>query len=49
MLANAQGRLMKTHFPLMLKGSKYAERFPIGDMEIVKTAPRQAFLDYYYD
>jgi zinc protease len=48
-LANAQGRLMRYHFPKMLNYSRYVDRHPIGDMEIVRTAPRQAFLDYYYD
>jgi zinc protease len=49
MLANAQGRMMRFHLPKMLENSRYADRFVIGDMEIVRTAPRQAFIDYYYD
>ena len=27
--------------------SRIAHRLPIGDMEIVKTAPRQRFVDFY--
>ena len=48
-MANAQGRSMNYHFPNMLAGSKYAVRMPIGLTEIIKTAPREAFLEYYYD
>ena len=48
-MANANGRATNYHFPKILKGSKYAERLPIGLTEVVKTAPKQAFLDYYYD
>ncbi|ESQ73833.1 pitrilysin family protein [Asticcacaulis sp. AC402] len=32
-----------TTFP----GQKYADRFPIGTPEIIKTAPRESFVDYY--
>ena len=46
---NAQSRLMDIHLPVIFKGSKFAERMPIGKEEIIMNAPRQAFLDYYDD
>lgn len=45
----ANMRLMEKHFSVLLKGSKYADRMPIGTEEIIKTAPKQAFLNYYND
>jgi zinc protease len=48
-MANFQGRLLNAHLPKLLTGSKYADRMPIGLMDVVRTAPKQAFLDYYYD
>jgi zinc protease len=48
-MANAQGRATNFHIPNMFKGSKYAERLPIGLTDVIKTAQKQAFLDYYYD
>jgi zinc protease len=48
-MANAQGRLTSKQLPEILAGSRYADRMPIGDTNVIKTAPRQAFLDYYYD
>ncbi|MDR0927800.1 MAG: insulinase family protein [Ignavibacteria bacterium] len=47
--ANAQGRLSNKHLPRMLAGSQYAVRMPIGLTEVIKTAQRQAFVDYYTD
>jgi zinc protease len=40
---------MNIHVPKILAGSKYAVRMPIGLMDVVRTAPRQAFIDYYHD
>ena len=48
-MANAYGRATNYHIPNMLAGSKYAVRMPIGLTKVIETAPRQAFLDYYYD
>ena len=45
----AQDRLMKQHFPYLLKGSKYADRDVIGDTAIILHAPRETFLRYYKD
>jgi len=45
----AQQRLMDQHFPVILYGSKFAERMPIGIEEVISTAPRQVFVDFYND
>lgn len=41
------GRLTKAIIPVLLGDSRYAERLPIGDMDIVRTAPREAFSRFY--
>ncbi len=43
----AQARLREHWWPVLSEGSKYAERLPIGSMEVVKEAPRERFLDFY--
>ena len=43
----ANQRVMKTHFPNLLKGSKYADRLPIGDTAVILHAPRERFMDLY--
>ncbi len=43
----AQGRASDAEFPFIFAGSKYAERLPIGDPEIVKTVPRSRVVDFY--
>ena len=45
----AEDRMMKKWLPLLFKGSLYAERFPIGDMEIVRNAPYSEFRKFYRD
>ncbi|MBM2813613.1 MAG: peptidase domain protein [Ignavibacteria bacterium] len=45
----ANERVMKQHYPVIFKGSKYADRLPIGDTSIILNAPREAFLRYYHD
>ena len=40
-------RMLKKSLPEILPNSRIAERLPIGKMEIIKTAPRQAFVDFY--
>lgn len=47
--AGAQQRLMDQHFPVILKGSKYADRMPIGTEEVIKGAQRDLFLEFYND
>ncbi len=43
----AQGRANDAEFPFILKGSKYAERLPIGSPEIVKSVSRERVVDFY--
>jgi len=45
----AEDRMMKKWLPVLLRGSRYAERLPIGDMDIVKNAPYSEFLKFYRD
>ena len=45
----AQRRMMQEYIPVLLKGSKYAERLPIGKMEVVKNCPYDTLRRFYYD
>jgi zinc protease len=45
----AFARINDKQWPVMFKGSKYAERLPIGLPEILKKAPRDALVRYYKD
>jgi zinc protease len=40
-------RLMQQQFEELLPDSLIAKRFPIGEEEIIKTAPRERFVDFY--
>ena len=40
-------RMMLKQFQTMLPGSLIGERFPIGVEEVIKTAPRERFVDFY--
>jgi zinc protease len=42
-------RMMTEYFPKLLNGSMYGKRIPIGKEEVIKTAPRKAFADFYRD
>lgn len=42
-----QGRYLDILYPTLLKNSRYAERLPIGDMDIVKNCDPQKLRDYY--
>ena len=42
-------RMMTEYFPKLVNGSMYGKRIPIGKEEIIKTAPRKAFVDFYKD
>jgi zinc protease len=37
------------YFPVLTNGSMYGERIPIGKEDIIKTAPRKVFSDFYTD
>ncbi len=40
-------KLREQLFPVIMPGNKYAERFPIGTMEVIDNFPYQALKDYY--
>jgi zinc protease len=40
-------RVSHAQFNIFAKGQKVADRFPIGDLKIVNTAPRDRFVDFY--
>lgn len=43
----AQGRLNDKQLPVIFYGSRYAERLPIGKVEIIENIPREQFIDFY--
>ncbi|HIL70671.1 MAG TPA: insulinase family protein, partial [Verrucomicrobia bacterium] len=43
----AQGRIRDKQIPVLFHASRYADRLPIGKVDIIKSAPREQFLDYY--
>src|SRR3954464_14954504 len=43
----AFARMQDKHFPMMFKGSAYADRLPIGTAENLKTAPLSAIKRFY--
>jgi zinc protease len=45
----AQSRVRDKQFPVLFRGSRYAERLPIGDKQTLETAPRSALVRYYRD
>ncbi|MFN3952141.1 MAG: M16 family metallopeptidase [Thermaurantimonas sp.] len=42
-------RINKRTFPVIYRGSRYPERFPIGKTDIIQNAPYEAFTRYYND
>ncbi|MCX6208066.1 MAG: insulinase family protein [Bacteroidetes bacterium] len=42
-------RMVAQYFPKMLNNAIYGKRLPIGTEEVIKTAPRKAFSDFYND
>ncbi len=45
----AQARIQDKQFPVLFKDSRYAERLPIGEKEILEGAPHDAFRRFYAD
>lgn len=45
----AQERMMQKYVPVILKDSRYAERLPIGKMEVVENCPYDTLKQFYYD
>lgn len=46
---NASGRIREKLIPMLLAGSQYAKRLPIGDMDIVRNAKPEAFSRFYQE
>ena len=40
-------RSAKAQFALLASGQRLASRLPIGDMDIIRTAPRERFVEFY--
>ena len=45
----AQDRMMKKYIPIILKGSRYAERLPIGKMSVIDSCPYSVIHRFYDD
>ena len=45
----AEARMQDETYPVLFHGSRYAERRPIGDMDIVATAPPETLRRFYDD
>lgn len=45
----AQARMRQEYFPVLFKGSRYAERLPIGEVEIIKNADYATIKRFYED
>ncbi len=43
----AEDRMMQKYLPVLLKGSRYADRLPIGKIDIIKTFPYDTLRDFY--
>jgi len=46
---DADSRMQDKQFPVIFKGSKYAERLPIGDMDIIKSFEHPLIKKFYKD
>lgn len=45
----ADDRMSKRFFPVIFKGSKYAERMPIGKIEVIQNFKHETIREYYKD
>lgn len=45
----AQARISDQQIPVLFSGSRYAERLPIGDTAVIRTAPPEALRRFYQD
>jgi zinc protease len=45
----AAARMLDVQLPVLLKGSRYAERLPIGKPEIIRTFPHERLKKFYTD
>ncbi|MCL2246748.1 MAG: insulinase family protein [Lentimicrobiaceae bacterium] len=45
----ADDRMRKKWFPVVFNGSRYADRLPIGTLEVLENFKHQTLKDFYYD
>lgn len=45
----AQARMFDQHYPVLLHGSQYAERLPIGLMSVIENADYETIKRYYHE
>jgi zinc protease len=45
----ANDRMRKIYFPIIFKGSKYADRVPIGTYDILQNFKHETLREFYYD
>ncbi|KAF5748513.1 putative Mitochondrial-processing peptidase subunit beta mitochondrial [Tripterygium wilfordii] len=45
---NASGRMQEAHWVLMMEGSKYAERIPIGTEKVIRTVSPETVKQFYH-
>ncbi len=45
----AQARIMDQQIPVLFHGSRYAERLPIGSVDVLRSFPREALVRFYED
>jgi zinc protease len=45
----AQDRMRKKFFPVIFKDSRYADRIPIGKVEVIENFKHQVLKDFYHD
>ncbi len=43
----ANARMMDEQFPILFQGSRYAERLPIGEVEVLESFPHEAIRRFY--
>jgi len=43
----AEDRMMQKYLPVLLKGSRYAERLPIGKIDVIKSFPYDTLRNFY--
>jgi zinc protease len=43
----AEDRMMQKYLPVLFKGSKYAERLPIGEVDVIKSFPYDTLRNFY--
>ncbi len=44
----ADDRMRKKYFPVIFKDSRYADRMPIGDIDVIKTFPYDTIKSFYH-